>query len=376
LSLQTLSGNPVSTELFELSSESEINHISLADKADLVVVAPATANVLGKVASGIADDLLTTVIMATKASVLFVPAMNVNMYENPIIQKNIGSLKSLHYHFIGPAEGDLACGYEGKGRMSSPEDIVEEMKVLLSPQDLQGKKILITAGPTRERIDPVRHISNQSTGRMGYALAKIARRRGGKVNLISGPSSVPVSHGISLHKVESAEEMREKVLELFPSSHVVIMSAAVADFRPVNVVRNKIKKGASRSITLDLEKTSDILKELGEIKKNQLLVGFALETEDLTANAKKKLAEKQLDFIVANDPSSGFGKETNKITMIDRNGRTVSLPPLHKDEVAEKIIDWFSELLKEKDSKRELQSPDLNDATDKRPPLRPGLKVR
>lgn len=374
LSFQTLSGNPVLTELFDLSDESEISHISLADKADLMVVAPATANILGKVASGIADDLLTTVIMATKAPLLFAPAMNVNMYENPIVKKNIETLKTFGYHFVGPEEGDLACGYEGKGRMSSPEDILEEINILLTPKDFVGKKILITAGPTWEQIDPVRHVSNKSTGKMGYALAKIARRRGAEVTLVSGPSSLPIPLGINFHKIESAEEMKKDVLRLFPSSHIVIMTAAVADFRPVKIVQEKIKKGGSRSLHLELENTPDILKELRKVKKDQLLVGFALETEDLVANAEKKLKEKGLDFIVANDPSFGFGKDTNKVILIDRNGRVDTLPFLHKDDVADRILDWVSELSGKADSKGECQSSDLTGEVGEKHPLMQRLK--
>ncbi len=374
LSFQTLSGNPVLTELFDLSDESEISHISLADKADLMVVAPATANILGKVASGIADDLLTTVIMATKAPLLFAPAMNVNMYENPIVKKNIETLKTFGYNFVGPEEGDLACGYEGRGRMSSPEDILEEINILLTPKDLVEKKILITAGPTWEQIDPVRHVSNKSTGKMGYALAKIARRRGAEVTLVSGPSSLPIPLGINFHKIESAEEMKKEVLRIFPSSHIVIMTAAVADFRPVKIVQEKIKKGGSRSLHLELENTPDILKELRKVKKDQLLVGFALETEDLVANAEKKLKEKGLDFIVANDPSFGFGKDTNKVMLIDRNGRVDTLPSLHKDDVADRILDWVSELSGKADSKGECQSSDLTGEVGEKHPLMQRLK--
>lgn len=374
LSLQTLSGNPVSTDLFDLSKESEISHISLADKADLMVVAPATANILGKVTSGIADDLLTTVIMATKAPLLFAPAMNVNMYENPIVKKNIEALKTFGYNFVGPEEGDLACGYEGKGRMSSPEDIFEEINVLLTPKDLIGKKILITAGPTWEQIDPVRHVSNKSTGKMGYALAKIARRRGAEVTLVSGPSSLPVPLGINFHKIESAEEMKKEVLRIFPSSHIVIMAAAVADFRPVKIVQEKIKKGGSRSLNLELENTPDILKELRKVKKGQLMVGFALETENLVANAEKKLKEKGLDFIVANDPSSGFGKDTNKVILIDRKGSVNTLSSLHKDDVADRILDWVSELLGKTGPKGECQSSDLTGEVGEKHPLMQSLK--
>ena len=349
LTFQTLSGNPVHTELFNLYQEREIGHISLADRADLVVVAPATANLIGKVANGLADDLLSTALMATKAPVLFVPAMNVNMYENPVYQMNQKKLEGIGYHFLEPATGFLACGWEGKGKMPEPARIFEETLALLTPQDLAGETVLVTAGPTREELDPVRYLSNYSSGKMGYAIARAARRRGARVILVSGPTVLAAPVGIELMSVVSARQMREAVLERLEEATVVIKAAAVADYRPAMRAEQKIKKGLEGSLILPLEKNPDILAELGKLKGNRLLVGFAAETADLLENARKKLTEKNLDLIVANDVSrsdAGFDVDTNAVRLLYRDGSGEELPLLGKDEVADHLLDRISRLLK------------------------------
>ena len=341
LTFQTLSGMPVATETFNLTQESEIGHINLADRADLFVIAPATANVIGKIAAGIADDLLTTVLMATQAPVLIAPAMNIHMYANPILQENIRKLRRLGYHFMEPAEGYLACGYEGKGRLPEPEKIVEEIRRLLKKKDLVGEKLLITAGPNREPLDPVRYLSNRSSGKMGYALARAGLRRGAEVLLVSGPTELETPTGARLISVTTAAEMRHAVLEEFPHCTAVNMAAAVTDYRTVDFVNQKMKRGEG-PIELRLEPNPDILKEIGATKNGKMLVGFAAETEELLANAEKKLREKNLDMIVANNVSeagAGFDVDTNVATILDRNGTIRSLPLMSKDELAEQIFD-------------------------------------
>jgi len=341
LTFQTLSGMPVATETFNLTQESEIGHINLADSADLFVIAPATANVIGKIAAGIADDLLTTVLMATKAPVLIAPAMNIHMYENPILQENVRKLRRLGYHFIEPAEGYLACGYEGKGRLPEPEKILEEIRRLLKKKDLVGEKLLITAGPNREPLDPVRYLSNRSSGKMGYALARAAIRRGAEVTLISGPTELEPPAGARLTSVTTAAEMRHAVLEEFSGCTALIMAAAVSDYRPVDFARKKIKRGKC-PIELRLEPNPDILKEISTRKNGKMLVGFAAETGELVANAAKKLKDKNLDMIVANNVSeagAAFDVDTNVATILDRAGTVRSLPLMSKDELAEQILD-------------------------------------
>ena len=344
LTLQTITGNPVALDMFDLTEESRISHIELAEKADIVVVAPATANIIGKVASGIADDLLTTVIMATRAPLLFAPAMNSNMYENKIVEANIERLKKNGYSFIGPEEGELACGYEGRGRLAPVEDIVDAAEECLAPKDLKGEKVLVTAGPTREAIDPVRFISNPSSGRMGYAIARAARRRGAEVVLVSGPSHLNPPRGVTFIKTTTAEEIAEATMRHYPQSTVVIMAAAVSDYRPRISHRKKVKKEEAR-INIELERTQDILKELGSRKRGQFLVGFALETENMLANAKKKLKEKRLDMIVANDPG-GFDGEITQVTIIESEDTVEQLPPFPKNEVAERILDKVAMAIK------------------------------
>ncbi len=286
LTFQTLSMNPVSTSIFNLISEREIGHITLADRADLFIIAPATANLVGKLAGGIADDMLTTTVMATKAPVLIAPAMNVNMYQNLLYQENEAKLKRHGYLFVEPAKGLLACGWEGEGKLQEPQVIFEEAVSALTPKDLKGEHLLVTAGPTREELDPVRYLSNYSSGKMGYAIARAARRRGAEVILVTGPTCLEVPWGVETVAVESAEEMREAVLARVDASTLIIKAAAVADFRPRLRSVEKIKKNGA-PVALDLVKNPDILGELGRIKGERVLVGFAAETESLMENGGK-----------------------------------------------------------------------------------------
>ncbi len=337
LSLSTLAKNEVYTGLFELTGASRISHIELAQKADLIIAAPATANLIGKVAGGIADDLLTTVIQAAAAPVLIAPSMNTRMWDNPLVAANVERLRSLGYLFVGPCEGELACGYEGKGRLAPVEDILEAAEDALQPKDLKGEKVLVTAGPTREAIDPVRYVSNASSGRMGYAIAKAARRRGAEVVLVSGPSYLPRPSGIDFVPVTTAEEMNDACIRYYPQSTIVIMAAAIADYRPVKSFPSKVKKDA-RALTIEMERTTDVLKYMGRKKKDQFLVGFALETENLEENSRKKLSEKNLDIVVGNDPA-GLDSPINQVMIMSREGDVETLPPLRKDEVADRILD-------------------------------------
>ncbi|WP_088533603.1 bifunctional phosphopantothenoylcysteine decarboxylase/phosphopantothenate--cysteine ligase CoaBC [Geobacter sp. DSM 9736] len=346
LTFQTLSMNPVNTELFNLISEREIGHISLADRADLFIIAPATANVIGKLAGGIADDMLTTTVMATKAPVLIAPAMNVNMYRNPIYRENEEKLKKHGYFFVEPVRGMLACGWEGEGKLQDPKEIFEAAMDALSVKDLAGEKILVTAGPTREEIDPVRFISNYSSGKMGYAIARAARRRGAAVTLITGPSSVQKPCGMESVSVVSAGQMRDEVISRAKGSTVIVMAAAVADYRPAARSGDKIKKNGETQ-QLELVKNSDILAELGRGKNGQLLVGFAAETENLLGNASRKLQEKNLDLLVANDVSAdgaGFDIDTNIVKLLFKDGRVEDLPLMTKAEVADQILDRVAAL--------------------------------
>jgi len=349
LTFQTLSGNPVVTDPFALLEDAQIGHIALADLAELIVILPATANIIGKIAHGIADDFLSTMVMATKAPVLFVPSMNVNMWENKALQKNIQTLFGLGYHLLEPGEGELACHWYGKGRLPELNEVVEKMEDLLSKKDLTGEQILITGGPTQEPIDPVRFITNRSSGKMGYALAKTARRRGAEVVLVTGPTSLsPPRKDIKLVSVRSAEEMRKAVLNNLEGSSIVIKAAAVSDYRPKVFSQKKIKKG-NFDTTLALERTKDILEELGKRKGNRILIGFAAETEDLITNAKKKLREKNLDFIVVNDvtkPGAGFSSDTNQVKIIYPSGKARDLPLMSKEEVSQVILDDAVKLLK------------------------------
>jgi phosphopantothenoylcysteine decarboxylase / phosphopantothenate---cysteine ligase len=348
LTFQTLSGNKVVTELFSLIEESEIGHISLADRAEVMVIAPATANVIGKIASGIADDLLTTIVMATQAPVLIAPAMNVHMWENPLCQENIRKLRSRGYHFIDPEAGELACGYEGKGRLAEVPTIAQRIRGLLSPQDLRGETVLITAGPTEEPIDPVRFISNRSSGKMGFSLASAATRRGAEVLLVSGPTDLLFPPGVKGIRVQTAAEMHDAVLGNLEKSSILIMAAAVSDYRPRQRSPEKIKK-SSGSLVVDLELNPDILAEAGKRKGNCFIVGFAAETENLLQNARRKLAEKNLDLIVANDvsqPGAGFQVDTNIAKFIEPNGHIDDLPLMSKEELADRLFSRILQLRK------------------------------
>jgi phosphopantothenoylcysteine decarboxylase/phosphopantothenate--cysteine ligase len=350
LTFQTLSGNPVVTDPFTLVGEQEIGHIALADLAELILILPATANIIGKIANGIADDFLSTMVMATKAPVLFAPSMNVNMWENKALQKNIQTLLERGYHLIEPGEGELACHWYGKGRLAELNEVMEKVEDLFSNKDLKGEKILVTAGPTQEPLDPIRFISNHSSGKMGYALAKVARRRGAEVILVTGPTSIPIPRGdMKVVSVKTAAEMRRAVLGHVEGSSVVIKAAAVSDFRPKAVSSQKMKK-AEASTSLTLEKTEDILSEIGK-KKAGILVGFAAETENVVANAQKKLKEKNLDLIVVNDvtkPGAGFGQDTNQVKILFPSGEVKDLPLMSKEEVAQAILDEVEKLLKQK----------------------------
>lgn len=341
LTLQTLSGHPVYTELFSLTDDWEIGHISLADYPDLIVIAPATANILGKIASGIADDLLTTLIMASKKPVLLCPAMNTNMYENAAVRENWKKLVSRGYVLMDACAGELACGTEGTGRLPDLPVILEEAASALTEKDLADENILVTAGPTQEDLDPVRFITNHSSGKMGYAIALMARRRGAKVTLVSGPTDLPAPSGIDRISVRSALEMRDAVMTHMRKATVIIKAAAVADYRPARASVSKIKKKDGH-VAIPLERNPDIISEVGRRKGKRILVGFAMETENLVENAMGKLRAKNLDLIVGNDlqsPDAGFRADTNIVKIIDRKGRVDSLPLMDKKDVANRILD-------------------------------------
>jgi len=342
LTFQSLSLNQVAVDMFDTPNYWEIEHISLAKQADVIVIAPATANIIGKLANGIADDMLSTTVMATKAKVMIAPAMNTNMYENPVLKRNIKLLSELGYIMIPPTEGRLACGDVGKGKMAEPAVIEQSIIDLLNPkQDMAGRTVLVTAGPTREAIDPVRFISNNSTGKMGYAIARQAALRGAKVYLVSGPTNLDTPIGVERYNVISAEEMYGKVMELFPKCDIVIKAAAVADYAPMTSYSQKVKKSGNQ-LELKLKKNPDILYELGKIKGDRILVGFAMETENLVENAAEKVKKKNLDFIAANDlneAGAGFAADTNAVKLIDREGNIENIPLKIKDEIADIILD-------------------------------------
>jgi phosphopantothenoylcysteine decarboxylase/phosphopantothenate--cysteine ligase len=341
LTFETLSGNPVATDLFWAPGDFEIGHIALAEFAELVVIAPATANIIGKMAAGLADDLLTTVLLATEAPVLICPAMNAKMYANRIVHDNLAGLVSRGHMVMEPGYGELACRAEGQGRLGDPADIVEEIETILTPKDLHGEHILVTAGPTQEPFDPVRFISNYSSGKMGYALAVMARRRGAAVTLVSGPTALCTPRGISFVPVKSAVEMRDAVLACLEEATVVIKAAAVADYRPAVCEPLKIKKKKG-TLTVRLERNPDILFEIARRKGDRILVGFAMESDHLLEYASKKLTEKGMDFIVANDvtePGAGFQVDTNVIRIMDREGEVDAFPLMDKMDVAGVILD-------------------------------------
>jgi phosphopantothenoylcysteine decarboxylase/phosphopantothenate--cysteine ligase len=341
LTLQTLSSHPVYRETFSLIKDFDIAHIALAQEADILVIAPATANIIGKIAAGLADDLLTTVVMATKAPVLICPSMNTNMYENVIVRENIQKLTSRGYHMMEADSGELACKSEGVGRLPELSDIVEEVKSILTEKDLVGETVLVTAGPTREPLDPVRFITNYSSGKMGYALASRARRRGASVILISGPTVLSVPRGVTYVPVSTAVEMRHAVMKNLKQSTIIIKSAAVADYRPSVCADAKIKK-KDGPWTLYLERNPDIIAEIGKKKKERILIGFAMESEDLIKNAKAKMLAKNMDLIVANDvkqKDAGFQSDTNIVKILDRDGGIEELPVMDKMDVADRILD-------------------------------------
>ncbi len=369
--MREISGNPVITSMWGEIHNYDVEHIALATLADVVLIAPATANVLAKAAAGIADDMLTTTVLATRAPIFFAPAMNSNMYENPVTQRNITTLQQRGWQLIPPASGHLACGTSGIGRMPEPAELVEVLENYFAGEGgsvesadgntmdntmgnimgstMQGLKLLVTAAGTREPIDPVRYIGNRSSGKMGYAIAEAAARLGAEVTLISGPSALQPPAGVEFFGVESAREMRQLVQERFPACDIVIKAAAVADYRVKNVSDQKIKKNDAE-LTLVLEKNPDILKELGEMKQpHQTLVGFAAETQNLLQYAKGKLEKKNLDMIVANDvskPQAGFNVDTNLIKLLKRDGSIEELPLMSKKELAYIILDRIMKLRK------------------------------
>jgi len=339
LSLQTVSGEPVATELFDLTQESEIGHIDLADNVDVVLIAPATANLIAKAAGAMADDLLTTVLLATRAPVVLAPAMNVHMYENSLVQENLARLVRHGWHVVEPDSGALACGYEGPGRLPDAEVLVEATAAALTPDDMANETVLVTAGPTREYLDPVRFLSNRSSGKMGFAVARAAARRGARVVLVAGPCSLPDPRDVETLRVETAEEMAAVVRRASRSATVVVAAAAVADYRPATRQAQKAakKKGATR---LALEATPDVVATAVPRRAGRIVVGFAAETTDVEKRARGKLDRKALDLIVANDVTAagaGFDVETNVVTLIDASG-SEALPLLGKDEVADAIL--------------------------------------
>lgn len=351
LTFQALSRHDVYMNTFDEKDSKKIAHIDLADWADLILVAPATANVIGKLAGGIADNMITTTLLAATAPVWIAPAMNVHMYEHPAVQRNLETLKEYGYTFIEPGEGYLACGYVGKGRLEEPEIIVAKITEYFNKPigKLVGKTIMITAGPTREKVDPVRYFTNHSTGKMGYAIAEEAEKAGATVILISGPVSLTPPQGVQMVMVESAQEMHEAVFHYFTDADIVIKSAAVADYRPKMYYDHKIKKQPGEQV-IELERTKDILMELGQRKDKQVLIGFAAETDHVEEYAKKKLISKNADMIVANnvqEAGAGFGTDTNIVTFYKKDGTAKSLPLLSKKEVARQILGEAFLLLKE-----------------------------
>ena len=345
LTLRSVTGRPVVTRMFDQAPEFSITHISLAEAADVVAIAPATAATIAKIAAGISDDMLTCVVLATRAPIILAPAMNVNMFQNPITQDNLAKLKSRGFIIVEPAYGRLASGKIGLGRLAELDKIVGTIEQVIGRGgDLAGKRIVVTAGGTRESIDPVRYIGNHSSGKMGYAVAEAARDRGAAVSLITAPTFLLDPAGMEVTHIETAVQMRDAVAKAVTQADALIMAAAVADYQPKKVAEAKIKK-ETPNLTLELVRTPDIITE---VKGSFLKVGFAAESEDIVANAKKKLEKKQLDIIIANDitdKDSGFGVDTNKVTLIDRNGKIETLPLLTKREVADKIVDKVISIL-------------------------------
>jgi phosphopantothenoylcysteine decarboxylase/phosphopantothenate--cysteine ligase len=347
LTFEALSGHPVCSTLFEKDANTSIQHIEWAQTADAVVIAPATANIIAKLACGIADDALSTFMLAVSTPRIICPSMNSTMYLNDAVQQNLQTLQQRGYQAVSPGSGQLACGTSGPGRLAEPWEILDELVMVLTPKDLAGKHILVTAGPTREYLDPVRFISNPSSGKMGFALAAAAAQRGAAVTLISGPSSLSDPPYVQVIRVVSAQEMADAVLESFDQADAVIKTAAVSDYRPQTRSPHKIKKG-SGEIVLTLEKTLDILNELGTRKRRQILVGFAAETQNMPAYAREKLRKKNLDLIVGNlvsEKGAGFATETNKVTLFYQDGRSEPLSLMPKDAVSHVILDRVATLL-------------------------------
>lgn len=353
LTFQTMSNNPVHLSMFNKIDHFDVEHIALAQKGDIILIAPATGNTISKIANGIGDNLLTTVVMASNAKIIFAPAMNTLMYNNPIIQENINKLKNLGYEFIQPGVGKLACGDYGAGKMAEPSDIVDYVISSFSKKDLVGKKIVITAGPTMEALDPVRFITNHSTGKMGYSLAKNARDRGAEVVLISGPTSLEVPKDIDLVRVNTTLEMFDAVGKYFDKCDALIKAAAPCDYRPAEFQNKKIKKKPDEKAELNIKLvgTRDIAKFYGNKKKDQIVVGFAAETDNVSEYASLKLKSKNLDFIVANDitaKGAGFKSDTNIVTIIDRDNNIKSYDKMDKSEVAKIILDKLVDIIDKK----------------------------
>lgn len=341
LTFEALSGQPVCTDLFEKNDDASIRHIQWAEAADAVVIAPATANIIGKLSGGIADDALSTFMLAVTCPVIVCPSMNTHMFENRAVQRNLETLRADGHFIIDPESGTLACGTTGPGRLPEPEDIVDRIAYYLSTKDLKDKKILVTSGPTREPVDPVRFISNPSSGKMGFAVARAAEYRGGEVTLITGPTHLPDPNNVKIIRIQTAREMAQAVFDNMEHSDIIIKAAAVSDYRPKDPATQKIKKEKGE-LVLYLERTQDILKEIGMRKKDQILVGFAAETENLEQHAETKRVEKNLDIIVGNivgEPSSGFGADTNKVTLFYKDGTQEPLPVMEKDAVAHILLD-------------------------------------
>ncbi|PKG25221.1 bifunctional phosphopantothenoylcysteine decarboxylase/phosphopantothenate--cysteine ligase CoaBC [Niallia nealsonii] len=343
LTFKALSKNEVYTDTFDEKDARVIAHIDLADWADLILVGPATANTIGKLANGIADNMVTTTLLAATSDVWIAPAMNVHMYDHPAVQKNIQTLYDYGYRFINPGEGYLACGYIGKGRLEEPEKIIAHIEEYFSKENqfLKNQRVLVTAGPTREKIDPVRFISNSSTGKMGYSVAQQALNLGAEVILVTGPSHLTPPKGAKVISVESAEEMYEAVMDHYDKTDIVIKTAAVSDYKPTFAYEHKVKKQEGKE-SIEFVRTKDILLELGKRKKHQILIGFAAETQNMEKYAKDKLAKKNADMIVANNVNSkdsGFGTDTNRVSLYLKNGEAIELPLLSKEEAAFKILE-------------------------------------
>lgn len=364
LTFQALTRRPVFTNLFDPAEESTIGHIQMADAADIVIVAPATANAISRLANGMADDAVSAVVLATRAPVLVAPSMNVNMWNHPLTRHNIQKLQDLAgYHVVAPGSGFLACGWTGPGRLAEPADILEAAAHVLSAQDLAGVRVVVTAGPTYEAIDPVRFVGNRSSGKMGVAIAAAAQRRGADVRLVLGPSAVPPPIGVTTMNVENANQLQWALNDATKDADVVVMTAAVADYRPAKEAKQKIKRGQlGNTATIELVQNPDLLAELGKKRGNKstpLLVGFAAETDDVIGNAEKKLQTKKCDLVVANDvsePGSGFAVDTNRVTLVDASG-AIEVPAGTKAEVAHRILDHVVAMRRAQTEDRPVASP-------------------